>query len=469
MKKWITENRLIVALTVVLFVAVSVMAYMTWLYDGDNRGIIYAFLRDVAAGCLVLIGAIALLQRAASQDKTAKATLQSNEQTIFKDGLAFLGSKSESVRLGGIYNLHELAIKNPKRSKDILEILCAHLRSKTNDEEDGYQRKNRIRPSVEISSLFELLAGSESKLREVYEKSNEEEYILNFQGAFLNGVHLRGAWLKGADLSRARMRKARLMDAQMQGAKFLNAQMQRSRLDRAQMQGVNLFEAQMQDADLLIAKMQGAHLYKTQMQGVNLSMVDMPGAYLFGAQMQGANLSSAQMQGADLSHANMQGTYLSATGLQTVRLIGAKLQGAVLHDIELQGVDLDKLDLRGVIALDSSEKSTWYGNFKSHMDSRRRKPTELNDKVIFNGGLDQDRCEEIKKIIQQISHHHIFTIPRMYMQNVLLQLDSQVGIEPNYEIPKGVITGVLNDDEVDKIIEEYEKAMAWKTEDAESD
>ena len=175
--KWIKDNWEYIAIGILVIFLLVVMCVM-WKMPNANGKEAYRFLRDVATVLLALIATVALLRRAAALDKTAKAqnetakaqreiskaTLQSNEQTIFKDGLGFLGDDSESVRLGGIYNLHELAINNPERSKDILEILCAHLRSKTN--EDDYQELYPTRPSVEISSLLRLLTNEESKQRE---------------------------------------------------------------------------------------------------------------------------------------------------------------------------------------------------------------------------------------------------------------------------------------------------------------
>ena len=159
--KGFKENWEFIAI-VILVTALLVVTCLMFKGKGD-----YEFLRDLATGLLALIATVALLRRAAALDKTAKAqnktavaqdetakaqnetakaqretskaTLQSNQQTIFKDGIKFLGDESESVRLAGIYNLHELAINHPERSNDVLEILCAHLRSKTNEED--YQKK----------------------------------------------------------------------------------------------------------------------------------------------------------------------------------------------------------------------------------------------------------------------------------------------------------------------------------------
>ena len=478
MKKWIKEkwafivNRKIEVLAIVLFTAVSAMVYMTWFYNGNNRAIIYEFLRDVAAGCLVLIGAVALLRRAASQNqiaaaqnKTAEATLQSNEQTIFKDSLNFLINGSDIIRLSGIYNLHELGIKNPNRSKDILEILCAHLRSKTNEED--YQENHKSEPSVEISSLLELLASEKSELREACEKSSGERYILNFKGAFLNGADLRGAWLREADLSHSQLQEADLSRAQMQSAQLRKAQMQGAWLEKAQMHGADMSKTQMQEANLSRAQMQGADLYEAQMQGADLPNAQMQGVWLGDAQMQGANLQNAQLQGAKLLMAELHGANLEGAQLQISQLDHAKLPGTILKDAQLQGADLNNVDLHGASGRPPTKSSEQ--DAVDCMKSRLNKNTELDDKVLFSGGLSQEDKENIEKALKQAKRY--CTDPETLewiesRQQALQELD--VDTEPSYDMPKEAITGILNFYEVNQIIEEYENAINWK-QDADED
>ena len=519
--KWGKENwaSILNWLIAILVIALVVTARVMWNHKDGTDGI-YEFLRDVASAFLLLIGAFALLRRAAPQDKIAEADFQSNQQTIFKDGINFLDSDVESVRLGGIYSLYELAIQDPKRSKEILEILCAHIRSKTN--EAKYQDKYKNGPSVEISSLLKLLTSKESALRKAVEENKEGEYILKFRGAFLNGANLYDAWLIHADLSHSQLQEVSFTESQMNGANLSHAQMQNAWLKEAEMQGAHLWKAQMQGADFLLAQMQRADLWGAQMQGAqftgvlmqeinlqdahmqrvelsgawlqgaDLSRAQMQGAFLEGAQMHGAELCEAQMQGADLKNAQLQaanlsnailhGANLEGAQLQISQLNNAKLQGAVLKNVQLQGADLDGMDLRGAsvyqcveqpvlgVVEDSDKDSIKYEGLKSCMKLRRGKSTELDNTVIFAGKFNSK--DELNKILQESKEYFRDADDNIMLewiesrQRALQKFDDNT--PTSYEIPKGVITGVLNDDEVDKIIEEYEKAMAWEQDDAES-
>lgn len=429
----------------------------------------------VVGAIAALVSAVAALWKAASKAKIAKAKLQSSEQTIIES----LGSEDLSVRINSIHKLHELAIKKPNRSKEILEILCAHLRSQTSEIE--YQEKYKTEPSEEISSLLELLTSKESALRKVVEENDNGKYILNFRRAFLNGADLHSAWLKSADLSHAKLQNSNLSKAQMQGAKLQDAQMQEvnlqeaqmqeARLRKAQMQGARLFRVQMQGAFMEGACMPAANLKEARMQGVDLSSAELYVADLERAHMQGANLRTAQLQGVNLRGTKLHGVNLMNAQMQMARLHGTELQGAILMGTQLQGADLKHVNLRGA-GITSITWTRRYEGLKSRIELRRRKSTELNNTVIFSGGLSQVDKESIYRALEKsYAYYKIDSILR-WVEDVSngikewMKLD--VGTPPSYEIPKGVITGVLNDDEVDKIIEEYEKAMAWEQDDAES-
>ena len=439
----------------------------------------------VIGAIATLLGAVAALWKAASKAKIAKAKLQSIEQTIIES----LGSEDLSVRINSIHKLHELAIKKPNQSKEILEILCAHLRSQTSKAE--YQEKYKTEPSEEISSLLELLVGKESELRKVVEESDDGEYVLNFRKAFLNGANFHRAWLEGADLSHSELQRASFVEAQMQRAKLAGVQMQGACLLGAQMQGISLFEAQMQEAQLSGAQMQGAFLGKAKMQGTSLWDTQMQGAWLSEAQMQGAELYMTQMQVAQLSKTQMQGASLLLTQMQGAWLQETQMQGASLSGVQMSEADLDHLNLCGVsdshfkslpalnAAADSSEDNNSYEKFKSHMESRRDKLSELDNTMIFSGVLkpnkqeydEYEHRENIKEALRQAKQYIAPNFLKWFesKQDALQNL-FDAGDEPGCEIPEeGIVAGVLANKKIDQFIEEYEKAMAWKTEDAESD
>ncbi len=200
-------------------------------------------------GILIALQAlIASGQTKAMEDAVLK-TEQGQRQERLKNAIAHLGHDSDSVRLGGAYELFHLAQDTENLRQTILDILCAHIRWTTGETE--YREKHKAEPSEEIQSLLTLLFVQKHDV---------------FEGLHIN---LEESWLNGADLNKARLEKAVLTGAyikesRMQGVDLHDARMQGTDLHDAQMQGADLHDARMQGADLRDARMQGADLYATR-------------------------------------------------------------------------------------------------------------------------------------------------------------------------------------------------------------
>ena len=254
------------------------------------------FLGIGMGGVLVALQALMAYKRAKALEDTAKAqtnavlkTEEGQRQDRLKNAIEHLGHKSDSVRLGGAYELFHLAEDTQELCQTVLDILCAHIRWTTR--ESKYREVHKIKPSEEIQSLLTLL-------------------FFMPHGVF-NGCHinLQGSWLNGADLSRAHLQEADLTDADLQGAL----------LSEARLHGTWLNKARMQGAHLVRSLLNGSSLYGAQLQGANLGRAWLRGADLFEAQMQGVNLASAQLQGAIIGGAQLQGANLASAELQGVR------------------------------------------------------------------------------------------------------------------------------------------------------
>ena len=286
----------------------------------DSKAQVLSFLGWALGGVVVFMNALALLRRAESQDKiaraqekTAAATLEANQQAIFESGITNLGDKSESVRLGGAYILYELAIKQGKRIQNIVEVLCAHLRVRT--QSSGTPGKKL---AEEFATILRLLTGEKSNALRSNAQRNKVKYHLDFAGAVLHGAVLNGGQLQKANLS----------GAQLQAANLQGAELAEAKLRDAQLQNTELVEAQLMNADL-----RGAQLNQ---------------AFLWGAQLQDANLRGANFQGASLLDADLQRADLQGANLRLAKLMGTDLRDADLRNANFQGASLQDADLRGV-------------------------------------------------------------------------------------------------------------------------
>ena len=338
---------------------------------------------------------------AQEQAKANRNTEQGQRQERLKNAIEHLGHQSDSVRLGGAYELFHLAQDTEKWRQTILDILCAHIRRTTGEGE--YREAHKSNPSEEIQSLLILLFVQNHKV---------------FKGL---DVNLRGSWLNGSDLQRASLEKGDLTGAHLKGADLRNARLQGAHLNETRLHGANLTEAGLQEAGLL-----NAHLQRATLEA---------------AKLQRASLAGARLQGADLSWAHMHGAFLfnMAAG-------GTELQGAILRQTQLHEADLREAQLHGV-----RSKVVPGDTFAQRMRRSIDRKSDLSQ-AIFSGGLNSD--QDVDSRVKGLSDEEA--------QVLREGLKEHIGQQRSHKPPEdsGVVIGVYSEEEAEKWIAEYEEAMS---------
>ena len=427
------------------------------------------FLGISMGGILIALQALMSYRRAKAMEDAVGKTEQGQQQDRLKNAIEHLGHKSESVRLGGAYELLHLAKDTKELCQTVLDILCAHIRQTTG--ESKYRGAHKSKPSEEVQSLLTLLFVDHS---EVFKD---------------HSIELQGSWLNGADLFQAQMQRANLIKAHLQGVDLYEAHLQETLLFYAQMQGANLTEAHLQKANLSEAHLQGADLTKAHLQGVdlteahlqkaNLSEAHLQGANLQRAYLQEAHLTEAHLQGADLTEAHLQETVLIQIHLQGANLQGAHLQGADLceaslqganlrraslqsanlHETCLQGADLCEASLQGAnlyrACLQGAQSREWSPIFSQRMRQFIDQESDLVW-VIFEGGLSEDDLDFLVK-----------DLPDEKANELREELTPHIGKPKSNQLPKNshAITGSYTKEDAEKWIAEYEQAMSEVPED----
>lgn len=284
-----TSIRLVVFVSLAVLVLVAVMLSKTvevcigQLLGLSEKNEILKFLGIGFGGILLVWQAVIANRRAKAMENAANAQAKATEeqakanqntergqrQERLKNAIEHLGHDSDSVRLGGAYELFHLAQDTPNLRQTVLDILCAHIRQTTGEAE--YQEKHKSKPSEEVQSLLTLLFVQEYKV---------------FKGCHIN---LQGSWLKGANLTRVHLEGANLVEAHLQGTE--------------------LRESCLHGAQLRKARLQGAFLERARLPGANLVATELQGAYLYRAQLQGTSLMEARLQAATLTSAHLQGIH----------------------------------------------------------------------------------------------------------------------------------------------------------------
>ena len=191
---------------VVVFVVVMSSDCPKWIFNllgidenGKAKYETLKFLGIGMGGVLVALQALMSYKRAKAMEKTAGAqarateeqakanehTEQGQRQDRLKNAIEHLGHKSDSVRLGGAYELLYLVEEVKESRRMVFDILCAHIRRTTGEIE--YRETHESKPSAEVQSLLTLLFVQKHEV---------------FKGLHIN---LEGSWLNGADLKEARL------------------------------------------------------------------------------------------------------------------------------------------------------------------------------------------------------------------------------------------------------------------------
>ncbi|MXW78853.1 MAG: pentapeptide repeat-containing protein, partial [Gemmatimonadetes bacterium] len=267
----IFQTALIVLLIVSVIVFVGVLSFeyvekhTSELLDLPSKNETLKFLGIGMGGVLVALQALMSYKRAKAMEQTAEAqadaaraqadavakTEQGQRQDRLKNAIEHLGHESDSVRLGGAYELFHLAEDTEDLRQTVLDILCAHIRQTTG--ESKYRETHKSEPSEETQSLLTLLFVQDY---EVFKGCH-----INLQGSWLNGADLKEARLEGAILNGAHLQKADLFNARLKGAVLPNAHLQGAILKEAHLQGAILNGAHLQKAILWSAHLQGANLH----------------------------------------------------------------------------------------------------------------------------------------------------------------------------------------------------------------
>ena len=275
---------LTVLLLILIFLIFAVIFWRNpeWIYPFlglSKKSDVLRYLGFAIGGAILALQAVNAYIRAKAIEGATEQQAQANQnqeqglrQERMKNAIEHLGNKSGSISLGGAYELFHLAQDHEELRQTILDILCAHIRSKTGEEE--YKEKYKTVPSEDIRALLRLLFVEEHK---VFKDCR---------------IRLMGSWLHGAEIGEGRMQGAYLHSVQLRGAWLQGIQLQGANLSGTDLQYVWLGKANMQGVRLRDAGLQGAHLEGAQLQG----------AWLQRTQLQGALLKDTQLQGISSAH-----------------------------------------------------------------------------------------------------------------------------------------------------------------------
>ena len=262
---------------VTIFLTISFLIFSIFVLHGANLidTESKATFTSIGSGLIAIFGFIFIYQRLEKQQKQIdiqidQLTIQINHRIDdrFNSAISLLGSSETSARTGAIYALYELAIEEEKYRRQIAQILCSHIHSKTNESE--YKKTHSKRPSNEIQTTIDLLFKEKGLYTKKFARAAEFPKA-NLSHACLMGVDFKGAQCQKANFANAQYQKANFCSAQCQWVNFFMAQCQGANFMFAQCQMVDFWVAQCQGVDFRSAQCQGVDFLDTQCQGAVFS------------------------------------------------------------------------------------------------------------------------------------------------------------------------------------------------------
>ena len=343
------ESKNLLAIILIVVLAVAIGFVLVEFVDKETEATIIS----IVSGVIAIVGLILFYQRLKKQEEQIDLQRKQRTDDRFTTAVNLLGSSETSARTGAIYSLYHLSIEDKKYRKEVAQILCSHIRSKTN--EPDYQKEHKDRPSNEIQSTIDLLLkdkdGNKGLYCQDFAKENSFPKV-NFEYAYLVKANFYEAQCQGADFNHAQCQGADFDYAQFQGATFIHAQCQGAKFNAAQCQGACFFKAQCQGADFFGAECHGVDFIITQCNG--------------------AGFSYAQCQGADFFNVQCKGAYAGDEYIEFKDRIGKETE---LKTMQFVG-ELTKEAIENIEAAKNHLDAEWYQKMQKIIDENKGKKAD---------------------------------------------------------------------------------------------
>jgi uncharacterized protein YjbI with pentapeptide repeats len=312
-------------------------------------------------GLVAVIGVYYTHQRHVIERANNQLQQDSNYTDRYTAAVTQLGSKEQTIRLGGIYALERVARDSPGDRTTVEDVLAAFVRADIPRADKELKRlaadetaRGEFAAPLDVVAAITVLS-RRSETRRVSEKRGDErqEPRINLQGARLGAVNFPDyAVLRDVDLAGAYMRGATLYGADLTGARLHQTDLEGAQLVKAMLTRAHLVRANLTAADLTAAKLSGAHLNQANCRNAVLRDASLQSAYIYDADLAGANLRGADLSDARLTRANLSEANMMKAALVGATLFQAKLAGAAIADAVLTGADLRDADLSRVRMFD---------------------------------------------------------------------------------------------------------------------
>ena len=436
---WVTEYP--------LWLLAAFVGLLYWMLPDDDFWATMKFAIEVT---IAVVALVFFYRRLRNQDKQVAHQIRKETDDRFTTAVNLLGSAEASARTGAIYSLYQLFIDEggEKYRPQIAQILCSHIRTKTQEPE--YQKDHKDRPSSEIQTTIDLLFKDVGGNKGIYCREDivgrKDFPIANLQHAYLCGADFGEACCERVDFERAYCREAYFNGANCKEAKFWFADCMRINFGNAHCERANFWSANCEEAEFSVADCRGIDFQEAHCEVANFMCANCREASFLGSHCEGADFEESHCEGADFKYAHCVGASFEYAHCERADFERTHCMGANFSGVYCQDADFQDGDFRGSYAL---KDNTDYSSAAERIKGRVGKETELEN-VNFAGELNKESIEDIDEAKPNIEKD-IYNYPQEI-------IEKNKGVPLNYTILGGMKTGVLEDSpELQQTIQKLEE------------
>ena len=311
----------------------------------------------------IIIAVVALgffYWRLRNQDKQVAHQIRKETDDRFTTAVKLLGSTEASARAGAIYSLYQLFVddKENKYRAQIAQILCSHIRTKTQEPE--YQKNHKDRPSSEIQTTIDLLFREEKSDMGIYCRKEIVEQkgfpTANLRGAYLRRANFWGAHCERADFNEVHCERARFEEAYCKWTGFQAAHCEGANFLSANCESIDFEDAHCEGAIFYGAYCEGAIFYSAHCEGADFELAHCEKADFQNASFEATNFLHVNAEDANFQDANFKGSFASSDISEYYSSGAERIKGQIGKDTRLESMSSE--DDEGMITgvLEDSDK-----------------------------------------------------------------------------------------------------------------
>ena len=328
------------------------------------------------------------------QDSLLELQQKSNAADRFKNGVQLIGSDNDSVVIGGIFLLIEIARHDTKNfAKQVFEVLCAYLRTdtykkwKSNEENNLNAIEKYIFPN-KYQIVIDLLFRDKNQ----FFKNNIKDYQIKLNNCCFINADLRKAFLDGAIFKESVLINSNFEEAQLYGSIFKNVNAI----------ATDFCYANLRKSSVLNFKADYANFYGVNFEGAFFTGIKANGAYFAYSHLEGVQITNAKFCGVSFFNTYFEGAILNDIDFSLSEFHKARMQGVGFKNIDFRNASISNMPVKGGGEYDFNKNrllhDTSLENFKQRIGKSTIIEKQIKSTIIF-GRLKKEQIDSCLSIL----------------------------------------------------------------------